>query len=359
MTTVAVSQVKLGDKLVQDALTPLGSVLFHKGRVITPREIEILQAFLVPTVVIDSVEVAETESKKVPELPEQDAKSALLEQYAQTVQLLKKVFNQATAGLSVPILDIRTQLEALLQHIDEYKLLTFAPPQNVNHEDYLHHKGVMSAMSCYAMAQWLGFPKKDWMQAALAGLLHDIGNAKIDRDILNKPSGLTADEMEEMKRHTVQGYQLLKNVPGLNEGVKLATLQHHERVDGSGYPLGVGADKIHPYAKLAAIADIYNAMTMKRAYRQATSPYLVLEQLQQDAFGKLEPSYVQVFIDKATQFHNGAVVKLSDGRVGEIVFSDRNHPIRPWVSVQGVIVNLATDRSLYIEETIVMSKTLN
>ncbi|BBH23376.1 HD family phosphohydrolase [Paenibacillus baekrokdamisoli] len=354
MATVAVSQVKLGDKIAQDVLTPLGSVLFHKGKVVTSRELEILQAFLVPTVVVglpgDKKEEEEAVGDKTQELSkETTVKSPLLEQYDRTVVLLKSVSNQVMSGMGISILEIRNQLEALLVHIQEYKILTFSPV-TIKNEDYLYHKSVMSAMSCYMLAQWNDFPKKDWMQAALAGLLHDIGNAKIDRNILNKPTKLNAEESEEMKRHTVLGYQVLLKVTAINEGVKLAALQHHERVDGSGYPLGVESSKIHPYAKIVAISDIFNAMTMKRVYRKATSPYLVLEQIQQDAFGKLEPAYVRTFIDKVTQFHNGTIVRLSDNRIGEIIFSDHKYPTRPWVSINGTIVNLSIERQLYIEE---------
>ncbi|MBM7567961.1 HD-GYP domain-containing protein [Paenibacillus sacheonensis] len=361
MGTVSVSQVKLGDKIIQDVLTPLGSVLFHKGKVVTPREYDILQAFLVPHVTIDGPpdkKEAEEAAASESQLEAQGSphiKSSLAEQYERTVLLLKRVFNQMMSGQPLPILDIRNQLESLLLQSQDYKILTFSP-RNVPSEDYLFHKSVMSALSCYMMAQWNGLPKKDWMQSALAGLLHDIGNAKIDRNILNKPTKLSPEEVEDMKRHTVLGYQLLKNVTAINEGVKLAALQHHERFDGSGYPLGINSEKIHPYAKFVAISDIFNAMTMKRSYRKATSPYLVLEQLNQDSFGKLDPSYVRIFIEKATQFHNGTIVRLSDNRLGEIVFSDRNHPTRPWVSVNGTIVNLANEKQLYIEEVLQRTK---
>ncbi|MBW7456747.1 HD-GYP domain-containing protein [Paenibacillus sepulcri] len=357
MATVAVSQIKPGDKIAQDVLTPLGSVLFHKGKIVTARELEILQAFLVPSVVINSTDDKNTDedssADKTSDSNKQSVKAAspLMEQYDLTVALLKRVFAQVNSGVNIPILDIRNQLEALLQHIGDYKILNFSPP-SVNNNDYLFHKSVMSAMSCYMLAQWNSFPRNEWMQAALAGLLHDIGNAKVDSAILNKPSNLTTEEVEEMKRHTVNGYQLLKNVTALTEGAKLAALQHHERVDGSGYPLGLEAQKIHPFAKLVAISDIFNAMTMKRAYRKATSPYVVLEQIQKDSFGKLEPVYVQTFIDKVTQFHNGTLVRLSDNRIGEIVFSDRNAPTRPWVSVNGTIINLTVERQLFIEEII-------
>ena len=190
------------------------------------------------------------------------------------------------------------------------------------------------------------------MQVALAGLFKDIGNVRIDKGILTKPNPLSYEEIEEMKRHTLLGYQLLKNVAALNDGVKLAALQHHEKVDGTGYPLGIDASKIHAYARIVSIADIFHAMTLNKVYRKAASPYLVLEQIQSDSFGKLDPSFVRIFVEKVTQFHNGTVVKLSDERIGEIVFSDRTHPTRPWVSIDGVIVNLTTERQMYIKEVI-------
>src|SRR5690606_30313385 len=155
---------------------------------------------------------------------------------------------------------------------------------------------------------------------ALAGLFHDIGNVRIDAAILEKPSKLTSAELEEMRRHTIYGYQILKTVPSINEGVKLCALQHHEKEDGTGYPLALKGDKIHPYAKFVAVADIFHAMTGNRTYKKPTSPYLVLEQLMTDSFGKLDPAIVQTFVTKVTQFNQGTVVKLNDSRIGEIIF---------------------------------------
>lgn len=190
------------------------------------------------------------------------------------------------------------------------------------------------------------------MPIALGGLLHDIGNAKVDPGIIFKPGTLNAKETEEMKKHTIIGYHILKDTPAINNGVKFCALQHHEREDGSGYPLGVAGDKIHPYSKLIAIADTFHAMTTDRFHKQKISPYLVLEQLLNDSFGKMEPAMVQTFVNKVTAFHNGMLVKLSDNRIGEIVFSDRTNPTRPWVNVDGKIINLTMERSLYIKDVI-------
>jgi len=356
VAAVTLLHLKLGDKIIEDVLTPLGSVLFQKGKIVTPKEIEILQAFLITSVEIESNLDPSKTKEDADEDVIQEASSALVasplhEEYDKMIVVLRQVFSSVAASQAMPIMDVRKQLEKMLEHIKSYNLLTFVPRQFME-RDYLLHNSITSALTSYQIAQWTGFPQKDWMQIAFAGLLHDIGNVRIDKAILTKPNSLSAEEKEEMMRHTVLGYQVLKNVSALNEGVKMAALQHHEKVDGTGYPLGIDATKINPYAKIVAIADIFHAMTLNKAYRKAASPYLVLEQIQSDAFGKLDPTYVRTFVEKATQFHNGTVVKLSDERIGEIVFSDRNYPTRPWVSIDGAIVNLIVDRHLHIKEVL-------
>ncbi len=354
MPIVPVSQLKFGEKLSEDVQTKLGNTLFYKGKVVSERDIEVLRAFLISSVAIQSKGGSEKE-EVIEENKNNDDNTVIIpplhNEYYNMLALLKRVFNLANGGQSLPMLDIRTCLEALIQHIDQYKVLTFTM-RNTTLSEYIYHKSIMVSLTSYTLAKWHGFPQKDLMQVALAGLFHDIGNVKVDPVIMSKPGKLTLEELEEIKKHTVLGYAILKNVPAINEGTKLCALQHHEREDGSGYPLGVKGDKIHPYAKIVAIADIFHAMTNQRLYKAAQSPYLVLEQLFTESFGKLDPSLVQTFINKATQFTNGTLVKLSDNRVGEIIFSERANPTRPWVNVNGFIINLAQERNLFIQDVI-------
>ncbi|BFT68566.1 HD-GYP domain-containing protein [Paenibacillus sp. P36] len=352
MPTVAVSQLKYGEKLGDNVTTKLGNVLFNKGKILNERDLEILKAFFIASVYIESKNGIEPEGaiedvkvKEVASVP------PFYIEYQNMLKLLKRVFLLANGGQPLPILDIRNGLEALIQHIDTYKVLTFTP-KNRSLQDYIYHKSIMVSLTSYCLARWHGLPQKDLMQIALAGLLHDIGISKVDSTILEKKGRLMESEMEEIKQHTLIGYQILKNISGINEGVKLTAVQHHEREDGSGYPLGVKGDKLHIYAKIVAIADIYNAMTNERHHKTAMSPYLVLEQLFTESFGKVDPTLVQVFINKSTQISNGTLVRLSDNRVGEIIFSDRSQPTRPWVNVNGTIVNLTIERSLFIQEVI-------
>lgn len=353
MAIISVSHLKRGDKLNENVITQLGNVLFPKGKPLFDREIEVLSAFLILSVSIETrqgedLALAE-EAQKLEET--RTGQISFFTQYNNLLKLLQRVFTLAGSGGTLPILDIRTNLENLIKLIEHYNVLTFTPP-NMAINDYIYHNSIRVSLTSYVLAKWQGFLQKDLMPIALGGLFHDIGNTKIDSTLLSKVSKLSTEEVQEIKNHTVLGYNILKTVPAINEGVKLCALQHHEKEDGSGYPYGTKGDKNHIYAKIVAIADIFHAMSSNRAYRNGASPYLVLEQIAKESFGKLEPVLVQMFINRVTQFHNGTKVRLSDNSIGEIVFSDRSHPTRPMVNVNGKIINLMTERNVYIQSVI-------
>lgn len=352
MVKVAVTSLKAGQTLLEDVRTQFGSLLMEKGRVISDRDIEVLRAFLIDAVEVDAAEDTLESNQETAADVVINGPYRFYQLYRDLFQLLNRAFRVVAAGTDeLPLLEIRKKIEEMAVYLEFYNPLTFAP-RRLYEDNYYIHQGILTGFTSLLIAQWQGMPKKDWTPIVMAGLFHDIGNTRIDPDILRKPASLTESEFEEVKKHTVIGYQILKNIPGLNEGVLLSALQHHERYDGTGYPLGVKGDKIHPYANIVAVADIFHAMTSERNFKEASSPYVVLEQLSQDAFGKLDPAVVQTFIQKITQLHIGMKVRLNDGSVGEIVFTDRNRPTRPMVNVQGHIVNLATEVNKFIKEVI-------
>ncbi|SFB53046.1 HD-GYP domain, c-di-GMP phosphodiesterase class II (or its inactivated variant) [Cohnella sp. OV330] len=346
MAVLPVSQVQTGDLLLREVQTSFGNMLFPEGRTLSARDLEILQAYLIPDADIKRAGLEESDLLEIEE-DKSVPLSSLHQNFLKMERLLKHTFQMMGPGQKLPIFEIRGGLKDLLDHIDEYHVLTFVPPYDPAAEPWIRGS-VLTALTGYQLAKWMKLPEKDWVAVALSGLLHDIGNTRIDSTILRKPGRLTTDELTEMRQHTVYGYKLLEGVTSLNQGIILTALQHHERIDGSGYPMKAIGDKIHPYAKIVAIADMYHAMTSARSYRTAQSPYIVLEQLQKEAFGKLDPLMIQCFIERNTQFYNGMLVQLNDNRVGEIVFTDRANPTRPMVSIFGEIVNLAKDRNLFI-----------
>jgi len=154
--------------------------------------------------------------------------------------------------------------------------------------------------------------------------------------------------MEAMKLHTTKGYNLLKELE-LSQGVLFAVLQHHEREDGSGYPLGVKGDKIHNFAQIVAVADIYDAMTSDKVYREKTSPFQAVEALVQDMYGKLSPDVCTIFLNNVRDYFIGNIVELNDGREAEVVYLGQTMTARPIVRTpSGEFIDLERQKHVSI-----------
>lgn len=177
----------------------------------------------------------------------------------------------------------------------------FAMLQGVYASDngtFVHSLNV--ALICYVFAGWLGFTKAEQRTATLCGLFHDVGKVSISEEIIKKPGKLTDDEREEMKKHTINGYNLLVASGETNVHVCNAALMHHERMDGSGYPYGLGKTQIDKFARIVAIADVYDALTAERAYRKAMRVDRVLSTLQEEKEG-YDEEYLTVFLRRSAQ----------------------------------------------------------
>jgi HD-GYP domain-containing protein (c-di-GMP phosphodiesterase class II) len=120
-------------------------------------------------------------------------------------------------------------------------------------------------------------------QIATGAMLHDIGKRFIPSSILNKPTRLDPDERDLVESHPTRGYEDLCDRPELNTGQLMIVYQHHERVDGTGYPVGLPAADIHPWAKIVAVVDVFDAMTGKRPYRRSIPPQDALQYISRNA----------------------------------------------------------------------------
>ncbi|WP_238933522.1 HD-GYP domain-containing protein [Brevibacillus choshinensis] len=357
MPFVDVKQLTIGAKLAEEVHTPLGGLLFTKGTTLFEKDKEYLEAFMVQQVLIEESNEATIPSQadqkevdppivKVQVVKEKPA--VFQQSFEKAVSTLKNLLIRVQGGDNIPVMEVREVVAPIVTQFQSQPQVMLSLRHFAKLDSYAYEHAIAVGIISYMIAKWIKVPEKEWMQVALAGTLLDVGKTKIDRRILQKPGKLTPDEFEEMKKHTVYGYQIIKASHGLSEGVALAALQHHEREDGSGYPLGLPGSKLHLYSKIVAVADMYHAMCSDRIYQKAQSPYLVVEQLVQDSFGKLDPGIVRAFVDGITQFAAGTIVELSDGAIGKIVFTDRNHPTRPMVETSGKIVNLAEARHLSI-----------
>lgn len=196
---------------------------------------------------------------------------------------------------------------------------------------YVHSLNV--ALICNLFAFLLKLPEEECHNLILAGLLHDIGKKLVPKILLTKPEKLTAAELTTVRTHSIYGYNILKDLP-LDPKVKLAALMHHERCDGTGYPMGLTGDKIDSFAKIVAIADVYDAMTAARAYRGPICPLEVLSIFETEGFQKYDPEYLLVFLGNIADTYLHHTVLLSNGEKAEIILVNNGALSRPLVHTE-------------------------
>lgn len=220
-----------------------------------------------------------------------------------------------------------------------------------NYDDLTYVHSMNVSLICNIFAGWLKLSSEETKKLTLAGLLHDIGKMLIPKEIITKQGKLSENEYEIIKSHTIKGYQVLKDIP-VDISVKYAALMHHERQDGSGYPNGFNASQVHEYAKIIAIADVYDAMTSNRSYRKAFCPFDVVENFEQEGFLKYDPKYLMIFLERIVESYLHNLVRLSDGREGEVVMINKLSLSRPMVKVGEIFVDLSKEHNLTIEAII-------
>jgi putative nucleotidyltransferase with HDIG domain len=215
---------------------------------------------------------------------------------------------------------------------------------------YVHSMSV--SLICNIFGKWLSLSKDDIKVLTLAGLLHDIGKIAIPESIIKKPSKLTSDEYRQVKQHTVEGYKILKNL-NIDPRIKDAALMHHERCDGAGYPLSVKGDKIPDFAKIVAIADVYDAMTAARVYRGPMCPFKVIAIFEDEGLQKYDSRFILTFLENVGNTYLNNRVVLNDKRQGDIVLIHNNAVSRPLIKLtDGTFVDLEKENrnKLYIEQ---------
>lgn len=220
-----------------------------------------------------------------------------------------------------------------------------------NYDDMTYVHSLNVSLICSIFAGWLKLSKEDAKALTLAGLLHDIGKMLVPKEIITKNGRLTEQEFDVIKTHTIKGFQALKDQP-VDIRVKYAALMHHERTDGSGYPNGFVADQIADFAKIIAIADVYDAMTSNRRYRNAICPFDVVENFERDGFLKYDPKFLMTFMEHIVESYLHNIVRLNDGREGEVIMVNKLALSKPVIRIGNEFVDLSKEHKLMIEAII-------
>ena len=208
-------------------------------------------------------------------------------------------------------------------------------------DEYTFKHSVDVASIAMIMAKQCNMSDKSVYQIGLAGLLHDLGKSEIPNEILNKPGRLTDEEFAVIKKHPIYGYNLIKDKTELSPEILLGVLQHHEKINGKGYPMGVTDNKLTPFARLLSIADIYDALVTERPYKKGFTPRDSVEMIMAMT-GELD---IKFFMESVILYPVDSYVKLSNGELGKVVENVVGYPTRPKVVglTTGKVYNLYED----------------
>ena len=333
----------LGKMLKNDVVNAFGVTVLPARTVLQEEHLVMLENHKIDdlSVFLDIVEIKEKKENRTPH--------AAVEDVVAKVKMLYNSFHET--GI-VPVNELQEQVipavQEVVNHPNIFELFEAVKAQG----DYAYQHNIGVGVISTLIGKWLNLSQEELKVLTLAGTLHDIGNLRIPQELLNKPGKLTEEEFDVVKKHAIYGYEILKKTPGISYRAALVALQHHEREDGGGYPLGLTSDKIDLFSKIVAVADIFHAMSSKRPYHDALPFYEVVRQMKEGFFGKLDPTIVSVFLDNIITKMVGQKVILTDDRIGEIVFINPHEEEAPLIKVDEEFIDLSSQRSLQIKQII-------
>jgi putative nucleotidyltransferase with HDIG domain len=343
---IAVKDLLEGMVIANTVLSPSGKVLLGKNIVVSSRTIALLSMWDVGLVyVVDNESEPEPEEQvtQEPEKAEEPAKifSKFFQQYDEITHKAAQSFDFVRDNKKVPIQGMKDTSFSIYSAIlsSGPALMDYLLVSDYNLADQVSRHSVMVAFISSVIGRQLKLPESDIQTLVLAGLLHDIGKFVIPKEADSNPLS-----------HVISGARLLRNVEGLPQEVILSVLQHHECMDGTGFPMAKSADKIHPFARIVAIADMFHTGAYKGDY---VNPFPALERISQSRYSQLDPSICQPFLNKVRDSLINSPVLLSDGVTAKVVFFNGDNFESPVVkTASGPVIDLATNANLSIQHII-------
>lgn len=352
MDTVKINldEIKLGSVLAEDILANTQYPIAYKDTRVDRDMLMVFQAFNISMIPISKQSI---ESKKevvyTKEIFKTDEQN-FEEKLKTSVQKFKSEFSNWEAGSKVDIGKARDIVMPLIDEMITDRTKIFTLNDYADSREYIYHHAVAVALVAAVIANKMKYNKGDVLQIATAALLADCGMAKISKRIRMKPGALNEFEFKEIMNHPIHSLKMVKDIPILKQEMKLAIFQHHEKLDGSGYPNRVKGDSITQISHIIAIADVFHAMTSERLYKPKESVFKVVEVIRESAFGKYRIDVVQALLASVADLPLGTVVELSNGLIGTIVYTNNNLITRPTVKIEhsGEIIDLSLKRNMFI-----------
>jgi len=331
MRMLPISLCRPGMKLAKRIFSDDGVVLLAEGVELTATMIRRLGNCGISFLYIQD---SRTEGVVIPELISEETQR-------RSVQTIRQAFREFTEQpnksktATYPYIG-RTTRQTMSMIMDDLArnqdaMIMLMNLHTVDHYLYMHSLNVCVYSTLLGMAY--GYDKDQLMTLGLGAMLHDVGKTQISMQVLLKPGMLSSLEYDEMKRHTERGFYLLKDEPNIPLLAAHCAFQHHERLDGTGYPRGLKGNEIHEFAKWIGVVDSYDAMTSRRIYRDAMLPHQAVEVLYAGSGSLYDTEMLKLFRDKVAIYPIGITVKLNTGQSAVVIDINSSFAHRPVVRV--------------------------
>ncbi|WP_141500368.1 HD-GYP domain-containing protein [Paenibacillus luteus] len=331
MRLLPLSRCRPGMKLAKKIFSQEGLVLLGENIELTERLLFRLEQCGIQYVYITDPRTDDIVSPSL--IREETMKTALKEIRSSFREMMDRP--KRKKGVTYPYIaqPFKQMMNMIIDDLSSHKdaMIMLMDMSSVDHYLYQHSLNVCVYTTLLGMSN--GYSREELTTLGMGALLHDIGKTQISIDVLKKPGSLSKEEFDAIKQHAKIGYELLKDEPNLPLLVAHCAFQHHERIDGSGYPRGIKGDEIHDYAKWIGLVDSYDAMTTNRIYSSPMLPHHAIERLYAGTGTLYEQQMLQLFRDKVAIYPIGISVKLQTGESGIVSDLNYSYPHRPIVRV--------------------------
>lgn len=334
MKIVFVNDLEADSILAKDVINSSGMLLLKKGTRVSRQNIKVLKKNVVLLVYIQDDLLSDIKT---------DEKLDKLKENA--IQQIPDIFEKIVSGNHVESAEVLKPIENLVDHVisegevntNLFEVRTF--------DDYTYIHSVDTCIMATLLGLNIGFDKEKLKKLSTAAVLHDIGKTKIKREIINKKGKLSKEECIEMRKHPTYGKEILSNMKDISNEIISAVEQHHERVDGKGYPYKLRGSQINEYAKIISICDVFTAVSANRSYRVRFDPKEAYELVLSGADVMFDRDIVQEFRNTFFVYPLGCHIRLSNGIGGYVARQNKFFPDRPVIR----IINYETAYSYEID----------
>jgi HD-GYP domain-containing protein (c-di-GMP phosphodiesterase class II) len=258
---------------------------------------------------------------------------AASEAFTRSQDLLHRVIDDIRTGNQLQIEVVNQVMEDLVESMvrNPDAMMWVARLREQDTMTYDH--GLSVAINLVAFGRHLGFPKDDLAHLGVMGLMLDVGKMRVPRELLEKEEALTPEEFTILKQHVRHSMNILSETANIHSAVIEGVSQHHERMDGSGYPNGMAGQRISVYGRMCGIVDTYAAITKYRPYADPVSPHEALQMLSNWSPSLFQLDMVEQFIQSIGVFPVGSLVELSTGEVAVVVTHNKQRRLKPKILV--------------------------